>query len=115
MFTGSFFQMSLIRNSAFLILEVINLETQLSLANGKRLKVYPEINKLKGIEDWDSLELKNFTISGILFPHNIVLLLAVSICQVWLPEKPKQKMFHIHELLPNHWTEKNPVPLYAYS
>lgn len=47
MFTGNFFQMSLIRNSAFLILEVINLETELSLANGKRLKVHPEINKLK--------------------------------------------------------------------
>lgn len=37
--TCNSFQMSLIRNSAFLILEVINLDTQLSLANGKRLRV----------------------------------------------------------------------------
>lgn len=64
--------MSLIRNSAFLILEVINLETQLSLANGKRLKVYPETNKLKGIKDWGGLQLKNFIVMYLEMRHSVL-------------------------------------------
>jgi len=88
--------MSLIRNSAFLILEVINLDTQLSLANGKRLRVYPEINKSKGGEDWGSLRLKSITVidsekSGILLPHNVSPLLALYACPVGLPANLNRK------------------------
>lgn len=39
-----------------------NLETHLSLANEKRLKVNPEINKLKVIKDGSSLQLQNFSV-----------------------------------------------------
>ena len=63
--------MSLIRNSAFLILEVTNLDTQLSTANGKRLSVYPEISKLKGIKDWGSLQLKSISVMYVEITHSI--------------------------------------------
>lgn len=111
MFTCNSFQMSCIKNSAFLILEIINLETQLSSPNGKRLHVYPEINKLKGMEDCGHLQIESFGVVylaiGHLFPHNIALLLVFSSYWVW-PAKPKQKMFHIRELFSNHQTEKMP-------
>lgn len=63
--------MSLVGHSAFLILEVINLETQLSSANGKRLKVYPEVNKLKSIEEGDALQLDNFTVVYLEIRHSV--------------------------------------------
>lgn len=65
------FQMSLIRSPAFLIPEVIDLGTQLSFANGKRLKVYPEINKLKGTQDWHSLQLRSFTMIYLDIRHSV--------------------------------------------
>lgn len=63
--------MSLIRNTVFLILEVTNLDAQLPTANGKRLSMYPEINNLKGIEDWGSLQLKSITVIYLEITHSI--------------------------------------------
>lgn len=66
-------------------------------------RVYPEVNKSKGVADPGSLQLESFTVvfgNQALCSHNTALSLGLSIYWV-LPAKPKQKMILIHELFSN--------------